>query len=61
LEKDQSKWKFVRRMMPIEFERFQGFPDDWTAGQADSNRFKQMGNAVAVPVAQWVIDRMVAQ
>jgi site-specific DNA-cytosine methylase len=35
-------------------------PDNWTDGQADSNRYKQMGNAVAVPVAQWIIDRMVA-
>ena len=50
----------VRRLTPTECERLQGFPDNWTDGQADSNRYKQMGNAVAVPVVQWIIDRMVA-
>jgi DNA (cytosine-5)-methyltransferase 1 len=50
----------VRRLMPIEMERLQGFPDNWTDGQADSNRYKQMGNAVTVPVAQWIIERMIA-
>ena len=50
----------VRRLMPIEMERLQGFPDNWTDGQADSNRYKQMGNAVSVPVAQWIVERMMA-
>jgi DNA (cytosine-5)-methyltransferase 1 len=50
----------VRRLMPIEMERLQGFPDNWTDGQADSNRFKQMGNAVTVPVVEWIISRMVS-
>lgn len=50
----------VRRLTPVECERLQGFPDNWTDGQADSNRYKQMGNAVAVPVVEWIIDRMVA-
>ena len=50
----------VRRLTPVECERLQGFPDNWTDGQADSNRYKQMGNAVAVPVVQWIINRMVA-
>ena len=45
----------VRRLTPLECERLQGFPDNWTEGQADSHRYKQMGNAVAVPVAEWVI------
>lgn len=49
----------VRRLTPIECERLQGFPDDWTADQADSHRYKQMGNAVAVPVVSWIINRMV--
>lgn len=49
----------VRRLTPRECERLQGFPDDWTADQADSNRYKQMGNAVAVPVVEWIIKRMV--
>lgn len=40
----------VRRLTPLECERLQGFPDNWTEGQADTHRYKQMGNAVAVPV-----------
>jgi DNA (cytosine-5)-methyltransferase 1 len=51
----------VRRLTPVECERLQGFPDDWTSGQADSNRYKQMGNAVAVPVVEWIVSRLVAQ
>jgi DNA (cytosine-5)-methyltransferase 1 len=49
----------VRRLMPIECERLQGFPDDWTAGQKDTPRYKQMGNAVAVPVVEWIMSRLV--
>ena len=45
----------VRRLTPVECERLQGFPDDWTAEQSDSQRYKQMGNAVAVPVVEWLI------
>ena len=48
----------VRRLTPTECERLQGFPDGWTDGQADSNRYKQMGNAVAVPVVQWILGRI---
>ena len=50
----------VRRLTPIECERLQGFPDNWTDEQADSNRYKQMGNAVAVPVVSWIINRLVS-
>lgn len=49
---------FVRRLTPIECERLQGFPDNWTASQADSHRYRQMGNAVAVPVARWIAQRI---
>ena len=45
----------VRRLMPVECERLQGFPDGWTDGQSDTNRYKQMGNAVAVPVVEWIV------
>lgn len=48
----------VRRLTPVECERLQGFPDDWTEGQSDSNRYKQMGNAVAVPVVEWLIQNI---
>ena len=49
----------VRRLTPVECERLQGFPDDWTAGQTDGHRYKQMGNAVAVPVVEWIVKRLV--
>ena len=49
----------LRRLTPIEWERLQGFPDDWTIGQADTTRFKQMGNAVTVNVVDWIIKRLV--
>jgi site-specific DNA-cytosine methylase len=49
----------VRRLTPVECERLQGFPDNWTEGQADSHRYKQLGNAVAVPVVEWIIDRFI--
>jgi hypothetical protein len=62
----------VRRLTPIECERLQGFPDSWTANridvknggvieQKDSARYKQMGNAVAVPVVQWLLNRIIDQ
>lgn len=51
----QTDGATVRRLTPVECERLQGFPDDWTAGQSDSTRYKQMGNAVAVPVVEWLI------
>ena len=50
----------VRRLMPIECERLQGFPDGWTDGQSDSTRYKQLGNAVAVPVIEWIGKRIMA-
>ena len=49
----------VRRLTPVECERLQGFPDNWTDGQADSARYRQMGNAVAVPVVDWIMRRLV--
>jgi len=49
----------VRRLTPVECERLQGFPDQWTEGQADSHRYKQLGNAVAVPVVEWIIKRFI--
>ena len=44
----------VRRLTPVECERLQGFPDGWTAGQSDSTRYRQLGNAVCVNVAEWI-------
>ena len=44
----------VRRLTPLECERLQGFPDGWTEGQSDTQRYRQLGNAVAVPVIAWI-------
>ena len=49
----------VRRLMPTECERLQGFPDNWTDEQSDSARYRQLGNAVAVPGAEWIGRRIV--
>ena len=46
--------------MPVECERLQGFPDGWTAGESDSARYRMLGNAVAVPVAEWLGLRLMA-
>ena len=46
----------VRRLTPTESERLQGFPDGWTEMVSDSSRYKQMGNAITVPVARYVFD-----
>jgi DNA (cytosine-5)-methyltransferase 1 len=48
----------VRRLTPTECERLQGFPDGWTAGEADSARYRMLGNAVCVPVARWIGSRL---
>ena len=50
----------VRRLTPLECERLQGFPDNWTEGQTDTNRYKQLGNAVAVPVVEWLMEGIVS-
>lgn len=46
----------VRRLTPLECERLQGFPDFWTDvdGMSDTQRYRQLGNAVSVPVAYWI-------
>lgn len=45
----------IRRLTPLECERLQGFPDDWTAGESDTQRYKMCGNAVTVNVVEAVI------
>jgi DNA (cytosine-5)-methyltransferase 1 len=48
----------VRRLTPIECERLMGWPDGWTEGQADTHRYKQCGNGIASPVAQWIAQQL---
>jgi DNA (cytosine-5)-methyltransferase 1 len=51
----------IRRMTPIEWERLQGFPDNWTQGASDAQRFKQLGNSVAVPVIEQVAKNIIKE
>ena len=49
----------IRRLTPKGCERLQGFPDDWTNnGQSDTQRYKQLGNAVSVPVVQAIAEKI---
>ena len=60
----------VRRLTPMECERLQGFPDGWTDigewideegrthKQADSPRYKALGNSIALPFWHWMFCRM---
>lgn len=63
----------VRRLTPKECERLQGFPDDWTnIGEwtdskgkkhkdADSPRYKALGNSIALPSWAWLAGRIVKE
>jgi DNA (cytosine-5)-methyltransferase 1 len=57
----------VRRLTPIECERLQGFPDNYTQipwrnktpeNCPDGPRYKAMGNSMAVPVMHWIGERI---
>jgi len=58
----------LRRLTPIECERLQGFPDDWTAKGlndkdevvdiSDTQRYRQLGNAVTVNVVRAIVERL---
>ncbi len=52
--------KFGRRLTPLECERFQGFPDNYTniPEASDTDRYKAVGNSMAVPVMRWVGERI---
>lgn len=56
----------VRRLTPLECERLMGWPDQWTetkadgTPQADTHRYKQCGNGVASPVAQWIGEKIIS-
>ncbi len=59
----------VRRLSPVESERLQGFPDNWTSPSDDSIndenintlRYTAIGNAVSVPVVEWIATRIKKQ
>jgi DNA (cytosine-5)-methyltransferase 1 len=55
----------VRRLTPVECERLQGFPDNYTnipwrkkAEAPDGPRYKALGNSMAVPVMRWIGERI---
>mgnify|MGYP005802247205 CR=1 FL=1 len=50
--KEDSK---IRRLTPTECERLQGFPDNWTDGISDTQRYKCLGNAVTVNIIETIM------
>ena len=48
----------IRRLTPLECERLQGYPDGWTEGISDTQRYKCLGNAVTVNVIEAIVYRM---
>lgn len=54
------QYNTVRRITPLEAERLQGFPDNYTniPGASDSARYAALGNSMAVPVMRWIGERI---
>ncbi len=48
----------IRRLTPTECERLQGFPDGWTEGISDTQRYKCLGNAVTINVIKEIGNRL---
>jgi len=48
----------TRKLTPVECERLQGFPDGWTEGFSDTQRYKMMGNAVTVNVIKAIGNKL---
>ena len=50
----------IRRLTPLECERLQGYPDGWTnvPGASDSARYKALGNSVAIPCVEHLMQRV---
>jgi len=53
-----SKKIKIRRLTPMECERLQGFPDGWTEGVSDTQRYKCLGNAVTVNTVQAIVQKL---
>jgi len=55
-----SPHTIARRLTPLECERLQGFPDKYTniPGAKDGPRYAAIGNSMAVPVMQWIGQRI---
>ena len=50
----------IRRLTPTECERLQGFPDGWTEGISDTQRYKTLGNAVTVNVIEDIFTKILS-
>jgi DNA (cytosine-5)-methyltransferase 1 len=50
----------IRYLTPLECERLQGFPDGYTLGFSDTQRYKMLGNSMPVPVIRWIGQRILA-
>jgi site-specific DNA-cytosine methylase len=48
----------IRRLTLVECERLQGFPDGWTEGISDTQRYKCLGNAVTTNVIKWIGEQL---
>jgi len=48
----------IRRLTPTECERLQGFPDGWTEGLSDTQKYKTLGNAVTVNVIKDIMEKL---
>ena len=57
MEPDRQYAQLIRRLTPLECERLQGFPDDWTniPGASDSARYRALGNSVAIPCVEFIM------
>lgn len=51
----------VRRLTPLECERLQGLPDNWTEGGSDSARYKAIGNGMAQPCPDFIMQSLVRE
>ena len=49
----------VRRLTPLECERLQGFPDGWTEGVSETQRYTQCGNAVTTKVIKSIVKKLI--
>ena len=54
----QTSKTAIRRLTPVECERLQGFPDGYTEGVSDTQRYKTLGNAVTTNVVTSLINKM---
>nr|DAG19576.1 MAG TPA: Cytosine specific methyltransferase [Caudoviricetes sp.] len=50
---------YVRRLTPLECERLQGLPDNWTKGGSDTARYRAIGNGMAQPCADYVMSKVI--